>query len=147
MSKVQTDQTFTHVDKNLIHRVIVWMSCQSWRKHETCRVYNIPWNITGLRNKAIFCWFTQQKSLRLSWKHFVRWRDLRNDLHMKTDKELESVLGICAVQFHLVLLMKRYTSTTSCIVALSDIQILSWIRACTCDFLGINRQLILVSCF
>ena len=61
-------------------------------------------------------------------------RDLRKDLHMKTDKELESVLGICAVQFHLVLLMKKYM--TSCIVALSDIQILSWVRACTCDFLG-----------
>ena len=62
MSKVQTDQTFTHVGKNLIDRVIVWTS---WRKHETCRDYNIPWNITGLRNKVIFCWFTQQKSLRL----------------------------------------------------------------------------------
>ena len=31
MSKVQTDQTFTHGDKNLIDDVIVWMS---WRKHE-----------------------------------------------------------------------------------------------------------------
>ena len=33
---------------------------------------------------------------------------------MKTDKELESVLDIYAVQFHLVLSMKRYM--TSCIV-------------------------------
>ena len=48
MSKVQTDQTFTHVGKNLIDRVIVWTS---WRKHETCRDYNIPWNVPGLRNQ------------------------------------------------------------------------------------------------
>ena len=41
MSKVQTDQTFTHVGKNLIDRVIVWTS---WRKHETCRDYNIPYH-------------------------------------------------------------------------------------------------------
>ena len=31
MSKVQTDQMFTHVDKNLIDDDIVWTS---WRKHE-----------------------------------------------------------------------------------------------------------------
>ena len=60
---------------------------------------------------AIFCWSTQQKSLRLSWKHFARWRDLRKDLHMKTDKELESVLDICSVQFHLVLSIKRYMTS------------------------------------
>ena len=56
---------------------------------------------------------------RLSWKHFARWRDLRKNLHMKTDKELESVLCICAVQFHLVLSMKRYM--TSCIVIWRDV--------------------------
>ena len=33
---------------------------------------------------------------------------------MKIDEELESVLDICTVQFHLVLSMKRYM--TSCIV-------------------------------
>ena len=60
MSKVQTDQMVSHVGKNLIDRVIVWMS---WRKHETCRDYNIPCNITGFRNKAIFCWFTQTNLL------------------------------------------------------------------------------------
>ena len=46
--QTQSDQTFTHVGKNLIDRVIVWMS---WRKHETCRDHNIPWNIPGLRNQ------------------------------------------------------------------------------------------------
>ena len=46
MSKVQTDQTFTHVGKNLIDRVV-----STSRKHETCRDYNIPWNIPGLRNQ------------------------------------------------------------------------------------------------
>ena len=39
---------------------------------------------------------------------------MRKDLRMKTDKELESMLDICAVQFHLVLSMKRYM--TPCIV-------------------------------
>ena len=58
-------------------------------------------------------------NFRPSWKHFARWRDLRKDLHMKTDKELENVLGICAVQFHLVLSMKRYI--TSCIVIWRDV--------------------------
>ena len=54
MSKVQTDQTFTHVGKNLIDRVV-----STSRKHETCRDYNIPWNIPGLRNQPYWPYFNQ----------------------------------------------------------------------------------------
>ena len=145
MSKVQTDQTFTHVNKNLIHRVIVWMSCQSWRKHETCRVYNIPWNIPGLRNQPYWPHFNQPYFVGLCNKSlFDSLENISRDGEIftwKLTKNWKACLIFALFSFtlfcwwrgmwhHVSLYDVRHMTSLQMMSALSDIQILSWIRVC-----------------
>ena len=112
MSKVQSDQTFTHVGKNLIACVIVWTS---WHKHETCR--DLPWNIPGLHNQPYFVGL-RNKSLFDSLENILWDGEICERIFIwKVTKNWKA----CLIFAHLVLSMESYM--TSCDVTSNDVSV------------------------